>query len=516
MSVHRLLPISIALLSFGPWACTPDQTGYPEGRAEADLRFLADDQLQGRGTPSDGLDSAASYLADQLQAAGWEPAENEGYLQPYEVGVFDPAAAEIRVSINGVILETGQYLLMALGLRPDETPVEYDLVLAGHGVFVPEEDVDDFLGLEVEGKAVVALLGAPWELDPAVIHAPDHGLGKAVQAHVRGAQLFVYVSEELSGGFTGEPGAEVGLISAYSHSPLAQMIEDSRTSAFNTPFLTIGSDVFDQVLGGAAGGTYAEIQDRLARGESLSADIGATVRVEIDAETPRGTANNVVAVLPGSDPALRDEWIMLSAHYDHLGAHEAPPGEDGIFNGADDNASGTAAVLEIARRLAEAGPLDRSVAVGFFSGEEMGLLGSAYYTWHPLVPLEQTVLDINVDMVGRSDGTAQAITLGSEALYEKAAELGQASGISILPDQQPTWRLPYFLDGYHFARNDIPMISIFTLLHGDYHQASDEIEKIEFEEFARIVDVIGSLAEYYAKGGELPVYERPSWFLTPR
>jgi len=516
MNIRRVLHVFIALSSCTLWGCAPEQPGYPEGRAEADLRFLADDLLEGRGTPSPGLDVAALYLANQLRAAGWDPAVGGDYFQPFEVGMFDPAAARIKISINGIALAEGQYSFMSLGLRPDETPVEYELVLAGYGVSVPEDGADDFQGLDVEGKAVISFLGAPWELDPTVIHAPDHGLGKAVQASVRGGQMLLYVSDEFSTGFEGAPGAEVGLINSYAHSPLTQLLEDSRTSAFNTPFLAFGADVFDRALAGAAGGTYAEIQERLGQGESVSGDIPASIRIEIETEAARGVANNVVAILPGTNPELMNEWVMLTAHYDHLGAHPAPIGEDGIFNGADDNASGTAAVLEVARRLGAVGPMDRSVAVGFFSGEEMGLIGSAYYTSHPLVPLEQTVLDINVDMVGRSDGTAQAITPGSEELFEKAAEVGAAAGMTILPDQQPTWRLSYFLDGYHFARNDIPMISVFTELHADYHQPGDEIEKIEFEAFEKIVDMIGALAEYYARGGALPAYKRPAWFLTPQ
>ena len=100
MSACRILPVFVALLASTLWSCAPDQPGYPEGRAEADLRFLADDQLQGRGTPSEGLDVAAIYLADQLRAAGWDPAEGESFLQPYDVGIYDPAGAEIRISIN--------------------------------------------------------------------------------------------------------------------------------------------------------------------------------------------------------------------------------------------------------------------------------------------------------------------------------------------------------------------------------------------------------------------------------
>lgn len=514
MSVRRV--VSVFFVFSLLWGCAQDAPGFPEGRAEADLRFLADDLLEGRGTPSRGLDVAALYLANQLREAGWEPGGAEGYFQPYEVGVYDPATAEIRISLNGVVLEESQYLFMSFGLRPGETPVEYDLVFAGHGVSVPEEGADDFEGIDVEGKAVVALLGAPWELDPHVLHAPDHAIGKAVQAHVRGARMLVYVTEELSEGFSGTPGDEVGFLSVYANSPLTHMMENARTSAINTPFLCIGSDVFDEMLAPVAGGTYAEFQERMGQGEKVGGDLPATVRIEIEADVPRSIAKNVVALLPGTDPALRDEWLVLTAHYDHLGSFDAPPGEDGIFNGADDNASGTAAVLEVARRLSTAGPLDRSVAVALVSGEEMGLLGSAYYTWHPPVPIDQTVLNINVDMVGRSDGTAQAVTPASEELFEKAVEFGQTAGITVLQDQQPTWRLSYFTDSYHFARHDIPAIFLFTALHADYHQVSDEIEKIEFEGFARIVDVISSLTEYYAKGAPLPAYERPAWFLTSK
>lgn len=516
MDLRKTAPAFFALVFLTVSACVPDQTSFPERRAEADLKFLADDLMEGRGTPSRGLDVAALYLANQLQAAGWYPPTEAGYLQPYEVGIFDPAAAEVRVSINGMVLEDGEYAFVSLGLRSDETPVEYDLVLAGYAVSVPEEGVDDFHDLDVEGKAVVGFHGAPWELDPNTMLAPDHGIGKAVQGHVRNARMFVYVSEEFSSSYTGQPSPETSSIQTYSQSPLAQLIDDAKTSAFSNPFLAVGPEVFDRTLAEVAGGTYGEIRDRLAAGEPVRGDLPAAVRIEIEAKTTSGTANNVVAILPGTDSGLRDEWVILTAHFDHLGAYDAPPGEDGVFNGADDNASGTAAVLEAARRLAALGPLDRSVAVAFFSGEEVGLMGSAYYTSHASVPLEQTVLNINVDMVGRSEGTAQALTPGSEGLFQKAAEVGQAVGITLLPDQQPTWRLSYFLDSYHFARNDIPLITFFTALHEDYHQASDEIEKIRFEEFGKIVDVITRLAEHYARGGALPAYSRPGWFLTPQ
>ena len=513
MSVRKnLLVLAVALT---PILVGCEQESYPEGRVEADVRFLADDLLEGRLTPSHGLEVAALYLANQLRAAGLEPGNEGSYFQPYEVGVFNPMEAEYRISINGVTIPQSQYLFWSMGLRPEQTPVEYDLVYAGHGVAIPEEGVDDFQDLDVAGRGVVALRGAPWELDPNAIFAPDQGIGKVVQAAARNAAMLVYVSEEISGSSPAETSPELMFISTMAGGSLTQLIEDPRTSAFSTPLLIIGPEVFDRVLAGPAGGTYTELQASLAAGESATGDIPASVRIEIDVGTTRHTVSNVIGVLRGTDPTLRDEWVVLTAHYDHVGVYPMPPGEDGICNGADDNASGTAAVLEVARRLAEEDDLKRSVVFAFVSGEEKGLVGSHYYAAHPVAPLDQTVLNINVDMVGRSDGTAQAIVPASDELFQKAVEMGADAGLTILPDQQPSWRLSYFTDSYHFARHDIPAIFFFTALHEDYHQPSDEVEKVRFAELGQIVDMLTELAEYYAEGAEAPAYQRPAWFLTP-
>ena len=254
-----LLAVAVALV---PVLLGCEQEQYPEGRVEADVRFLADDLLEGRLTPSPGLEVAALYLANQLRAAGVEPGIDGSYFQPYEVSIFNPMEAEYSISINGLPMSRSEYLFLSLGLRPEQTPVEFDLVFAGYGVSVPEEGVDDFAGLDVAGKGVVALLGAAWELDPAVIHAPDHGFGKAVQAGARNGAILVYVSDEISDPPPAAPSAELGLLSAYSGMSLTQLIEDPRTSAFNTPLLVIGPRTFDRLLAEAVGGTYAELQAR--------------------------------------------------------------------------------------------------------------------------------------------------------------------------------------------------------------------------------------------------------------
>lgn len=205
-----------------------------------------------------------------------------------------------------------------------------------------------------------------------------------------------------------------------------------------------------------------------------------------------------------------------NCHYDHLGAIEVPEGQDGVFNGADDNASGTAAVLEIGRHLVSECPPRRSVLIIFYAGEEVGLLGSLYHSLRPLVPFDQVVLNINVDMVGRPDGTLQSLTPGCEALLLKAQEIGRTTGITVLPDEHPTWRLIYFVDSYHFARYGVPTMECFTGLHSDYLQPSDEASSIHFDQLERILDALNKLTDFYTQGGVRPICQRPDWFITPQ
>jgi Iap family predicted aminopeptidase len=278
--------------------------------------------------------------------------------------------------------------------------------------------------------------------------------------------------------------------------------------------LMISPGVFDKFLAQEVGGTYQEWKKRLSNNEFKAQPLTSSIEIHIDVQPRENQTSNVVAVLRGTDPKLKDEWIVLTAHYDHLGYFEAPDGEDGIFNGADDNASGTAAVLEIARRLAQGEPLRRSVLVALVTGEERGLLGSAYFAANPVIPYDSIVVNINADMVGRSKGTIGALTAGCDDLFAKTTEIGREIEIEVIPDAHPEWRLSYFTDSYHFARFDVPAVFLFTDLHQDYHQPSDEIQLIRFEELEKILDVMYELTNFYAQGGEKPICQRPIWFKT--
>ncbi|MFQ5865553.1 MAG: M28 family peptidase [bacterium] len=490
--------------------------GETQRHLEADIRFLADDLLKGRGTPGYGLEVAALYLANQLRSAGWQPASEGSYFQTYTVREFSPQQSRYEISINGVQLASNDFTLRPFGMDPTQTPVRYDLIYAGYGVVAPERNENDLTDVDVRGKAVVAFLGAPWELNPNTPFGYDRAIGKSIEVNIRNGALLIYVSDELEVSTEELLSAEVAFVREMSQTPLAYLPEFKGRSTIGIgPILFIPPRVFDRTLAGTVGGSYVETQKRLSEGDHQTRALKGSVEIHIDTEPQESQASNVVAMLRGRDATLQNEWVVLSAHYDHLGFHEVPPGQDGIWNGADDNASGTAAVLEIARRLAAGEAPRRSVMILFTSGEERGLLGSAYYSMHPLVPYDRVVVNINVDMVGRSTGSVQGIAHGCEGLFTRAAEIGSRLGITVQPDQQPSWRILYLTDHYHFARFDVPAIEFFTGLHSDYHQPSDEVKLIRFEELSRILEVIYKLADYYAQGGVKPVFQRPGWFLTP-
>lgn len=486
-----------------------------KARVEAAIRFLADDLLEGRGTPGRGLDIAALYLANELRASGWQPANGDSYFQTYTVKHFNPYQTQYEISINGIPLDPSEFVFAPFGMDPSRTPMTYDLVFAGYGIFAPEKKMDDFSDVDISGKAVVSLFGAPWETDPNAAHAYDKGFGKMVHATVRNGAIVVYVSEEFDSPWDSPPSVEVVIMRDYSRIPQLYIPEfEGKPICGMCPVLAVTPRAFDRVLAEVTGGTYVEWQENLPRQEHKARDIDGSLKISIKTQPQESKANNVVAVLPGKDPALRGEWVVLTAHYDHLGAQEVLPGQDGIWNGADDNASGTAAVLEIARRMAEGKPPKRSVLVVFTSGEELGLLGSSYYAKYPLVPEDKVVANINIDMVGRSDGTLQAITTGSEELFSQAVSVGEKNSITVLEDKHPTWRVVYFIDSYHFARFNIPFVQFMTEFHEDYHQPSDEVSKIRFDELGRILEVMFEFSNSYAQGGKKPTFQRPEWFIT--
>jgi hypothetical protein len=491
--MDRRLPAAAGLLALA--SCARDPTAPAPGadhaatvrRLVADVAFLSSDLLEGRGTPSRGLDIAAQYLEAQLRMMGAATPASASYQQTYRIGGYLPGEATVSVRIDGRVLNPRDYVFINLGRDPARWPASLPLVEAGDGVVFQERNVNDLASIDVKGKAVVARKGAPWKLDPAAVFGPDRAIGKVMEATLRGAEMLVYLSDQLDGGmeaeaqfFTQMKQAGVGFVRepGLKHASALNPILVLRPSAYGSP------------------------------------GRGARIAISIDAKIAESRASNVLGVFPGSDAALRSEWVVLAAHYDHLGSVPSPPGKDGIWNGADDNASGTAGVLELARRFA-ASPGKRSVLALFTSGEDRGIFGSAHYSVQPEAPMDRVAAMINLDMIGRSAGVVQAIAPTAPKLFEEAVGIGARRRVRVIDDQQPSWRVIYLTDAYHFARAGVPTIHFFTGLHADYHQPSDTIEKIRAEEMARIVEVAAEIARSYAGGAPRAEFRRPAWFVAP-
>ena len=492
----------LGLLSFLTAACRTAPPPAPPARLEADLKFLADDALEGRGTPGRGLDVAALYLETQLRLAGVAPGLADGYRQWYRIGEYAPGETRVSVKIGGRPLASADYVFLNLGRDPATLPRELGLVQAGFGVVAEEKKVNDLDGLYLRCKAVIARKGASWPLDPQAVFGFDRAIGKLMAATTRGADVLMYVTPELAK--AGD--AEAALYQEMMSAPVGFVREPGLgrgglvASALN-PILMVTPQALNAALG-------ADVE-KVARGP-----LAQKVQIDLQAPIREGRASNVIGRIPGTDPAMLDQWIVLTAHYDHLGSHPVPPGQDGIWNGADDNASGATVILEMARRLA-ASPPKRSVLVLFVSGEERGIFGSAFYALRPVVPMDRVVVDLNVDMVGRSQGQVQGIAPASPQVFQKAVELGKMHGLQVVEDQQPSWRLSYLTDSYHFMRSAVPSIEFFTGLHADYHQPSDTADKIRYAEMSRILEVTSGLVRFYGDGAPKPEYRRPEWFITP-
>ncbi len=480
-------------------------------RLEATVEFLASDVLRGRGTPSAELDIAAAYLASQLKSAGWKPGAGQDYLQRYELRSLDPVDARYELRIDQQRISPGDFIVIPYGVDPLRSPLRGEAVFANHGIDWPEQNLTDYDGLQLKNKVAVIRTGNTSGTTSGSASSPDRFAGKLMASTTRGSVLTLLVTPEVrSATGTEQARGEAALLRSMSRSTYAYLPATPITSAFG-PLVAITPQVFDRTLRKAAGVSFEQWK---RSGAIPRANTSVEVELRTTASTKSGKASNVVAMLPGSDPALRDEWIVLSAHYDHLGAVAGTDGSEVVYNGADDNASGAAALLEIARRLGALSPLRRSVMILLVSGEERGLLGSAYYASRPLVPMKRVVANINVDMIGRSNGSVQAIATNSEALFEKAREAGQASGIRVLGDQQPAMRVAYLTDSYHFSRFDVPAVEFFTGLHSDYHQPGDDAPEVRYEELTRITEAILRLTEFYARGGKAPAVRRPAWFVA--
>jgi hypothetical protein len=462
-----------------------------ESDARARLTFIASDFMRGRDTPSPELNIVASYLVSNYQAMGFQPGGEGGTFYqwyPYPLRRLNASGISLRVSGGAAALElaAGRVVLSAGGSAGGESG---PLVYVGRAP-------DALLGAGVlAGKVAVAALPGPgnrdWRLERNRVRNAVRRAGASGVLFVLGAEWNADSVARLAA-TAGRPSRSLGEALAYPQLLLTQQ-------AAGRIFQAAGLELAAQWQAGAAPGFALLPLGPLSASFSLPME-----------QVDRARAPNVLAVIPGSDPVLRNEYVVISAHMDHVGVG-APVNGDSIYNGADDDGSGTVGVLEVARALAALPTRPRrSIVILHVSGEEKGLIGSEWFSDHPTLPLDHIVANINIDMIGRNNADSVVVigknysTLG--ATVNAVNRLHPELHLTTADDMWPQERFFFRSDHFNFARKEVPAIFFFSGVHPDYHRPSDEVAKIDFSKLTRIARMAFFIAVDVANASE-----RPRW-----
>jgi hypothetical protein len=447
-------------------------------RLERHVKTLADDRMEGRGTATRGYDLAAQYVAEQMQALGLEPGGRGGYMQqvPLLRGALDHAASafELRRGNESVPLEVGRDVLLSPDFLRTKWTLEAPLVFAGYGVAAPEHDYDDFAGLDVRGKVLVTFRGAPprFPANPRAYYS--NGQVKEQMAAARGAIGLVTITKP-----DDEARAPWPRSMRQNKLPGFRWTDEGGAPANTQPGIELSAQLSPEAERRVFEGSGRTYEQAVADAESSrvqSAPLAWTLKAVRVTKHERTQSPNVVGVLRGSDPRLRDECVVLTAHLDHLGIGE-PVNGDSIHNGAYDNATGTAMLLEAARAFAslKARP-KRSVVFVALTAEEKGLQGSDYFARHPAPDSMDVVANVNLDMVLMLRPMNKVVAIGGQhstlgAVMERAAT---AAKLELVPDPIPEEVIFIRSDQFSFVKQGIP--AVFPVSANDGSAAgSDEV-----------------------------------------
>jgi hypothetical protein len=502
----------------------------------AHVRYLSDDLLEGRETGSAGALLAARYLASQLEQLHLKPVGDNGtyyQLAPFVKTRMDPARSRLvlRGAGSEAVLEYGKEFLINGGPQ-SAAALEAPLVFAGYGITAPEFAYDDYKDLDVTGKVAVVLTGEPPSHDPAFFAGEkdtEHAAGgsKIQLARSKGAVAVITV-------LVGSRAATYPWDRVKAGQADYQIsLPDKRLDAF--PALLVREEGAKELFKGAPS-SWDDVARRAAEGGVKGFPLARGCRMELARETVALPAPNVVGLLEGSDPVLKRQAMVYSAHYDHIGRRGGTG--DTIYNGAWDNASGTAGILEVARAFSALRPAPRrSILFLLVTGEEEGLLGSRYYTEHPVIPIEDTAADINLDMTDIFGIPKELVPLGAErsTLRETAAQVAREMGMAVGPDPTPELKTFGRSDQFSFARAGVPCLFLRWAneyedvpasvakaaarekLDTIYHKVGDEFDpKWSWEGMRRHAQVAFLLGLHVANETEMPHWNEKDPLNKPR
>ncbi len=493
--------IAVALLTA---AATAPITHADPARVLNDIKALSAPEMEGRGAGTKGLALAADLIVKRYKELKVQPAGSHGYLQAFTL------ITGARLKSDNRLLVTNGETKKELKTNQDFVPFSFSssaraagpVVFAGYGITADEYQYDDYANLDVKDKIVVVLRYEPTSFatksgNQGLTHHSQM-ITKAINARNHGALAVVMVNGKLGDG---------------EEDLLTRIGSVSGPENVGIVFVQVKNDVAENWLQ-AAGKSLKDVQEQInaaTKPASFALPDSLHLSLNVDIETTRATANNILAYLPGQT----DEYVIVGAHYDHLGRGNvdslAPSQIGQIHPGADDNASGTAGVLELARLLApEHGQLKRGILFMNFAGEELGLMGSAAWVKNPTRPLEKAVAMINMDMIGRiKDDKVYIGGVGTGSTFKPILEQAQKEQ----SQEGSAFKIEYCAGGYSssdhtsFVSKKIPVLFFFSGLHSDYHKPSDTWEKINAPSAARLLDMIRNVTVQLASAAGAPAFQ---------
>jgi Zn-dependent M28 family amino/carboxypeptidase len=523
---RKLVSLSSLLFAIAAFAQT---AAHFDGKTWWDyIKVLAADNMEGRETGGQGLRNAESYVVTQLTQAGLQPAGADGYYQPVK---FESRTI-IEKDSSLALIHDGKTEPLTLGedayfgTRVDLAPeVQAPLAFAGYGLTIPEQNYDDLAGLDLHGKVAVIVSGSPSAIPGALSAHYQSAAQRWAALRQAGAIGIVSIPNPASMDI---PWSRISLNRTHVSMSLAD--PHFNDTAGETLSVTFNPAHAAQLFAGS-GHTFDEIVS-LAKQRKQLPRFPLTVSIKAAARMEKTTVEsaNIIAKLPGSDPDLKKEYVVLSAHLDHIGVGE-PINGDRIYNGAMDNASGSALLMDVAASLKKSGDQPkRSLLFVFVTAEEKGLLGSRYFTAYPTVDPKSMVADINVDMflpiVPLKRLTVEG--LAESDLGDAVRQAAEARGIVVQPDSQPERNLFIRSDQYNFIRHGIPSLALGVApepgnaeqarifkdwLTQRYHAPSDDLDQpVDLSAAALYAEVLRSLMISVANAGPRPQWKPDSFF----
>lgn len=492
------------ILCCASWAALAADPAIDPGRYLDEVKFLASPQLRGRATGSPELEKAAAFIAGKFREFGLKPAAGKSFYQPFSVVV-------------GARLGKGNRFQFTQEGRPERLRFPGDfiplnisssrkltgaVVFAGYGITAPEYHYDDYAGLDVKGKIVLVLRHEPQENDEHSVfdgrNFTRHATfaSKATNAKMHGAAGVILISDTAAHHGEADQLEKFGA----ADGPLDSGIPFVQVKAADIEgWFRLAGKNLDAIQAGI---------DRDLRPESFAFPQSLRVDATVDVERERKTAHNIAALLEGAT----DEYVILGAHYDHLGLGGqfslAPSMTGTVHPGADDNASGAAGVIELARWFSRQPKQKRGILFLEFAGEELGLLGSAWYAGHPDIPLEKAAAMLNMDMIGRvREGKLYIGGVGTgtnlRPMLEEAAAKFHLNG-----DFSDNAGFEGSSDHVSFVAKQVPALFFFSGLHADYHKPSDTWDKIDAPDAVKVLDLVADVTEQLREAGEKPQFVR--------